>query len=66
MKCIYPANICLFKVNNRITRKRSEMCSKIKKKHQNDLNDVVLLFLLVTLNIFHNFFLVFLMLTLNK
>ena len=27
-----------------------------KKKHQNDLNDVVFLFLLVTLNIFHNFF----------
>ena len=32
----------MFKVNN--------------KKHQNDVNDVVLVFLLLTLNIFHTFF----------
>ena len=26
-----------------------------KQKHQNDINDVVLVFLLLTLNIFHTF-----------
>ena len=35
---IYPANMYLFKVNNRNTRKRCEICSKITiKKHQNDV-----------------------------
>ena len=28
----YPANIYLFKVNNRSTRKRSEICSKLTIK----------------------------------
>ena len=32
----YPANIYLFKVNNRNTRKRCEICSKLTIKHQND------------------------------
>ena len=42
--CSHPANIYLFEVNNRNTRKR---CG-------NDVIDVV--FLLLTLNIFHTFF----------
>ena len=38
-KEIDPANIYLFKVNNRNTRKGCEICSKLTK-HQNDVNDV--------------------------
>ena len=45
----FPANIYLFKVNNRKARKRCEICPKLT----NDVNDVVLVFLLLTLNIFH-------------
>ena len=30
--CNYPANICLFKVNNRNSRKRCEICSKLTIK----------------------------------
>ena len=38
-----------------------------KKKLQNDVSDVAVLFLLLTLNMFHTFtFLVFLILTLSK
>ena len=33
---------------------RCEICLKLTIKHQNDVNDV-LVFLLLTLNIFHNF-----------
>ena len=29
---VKPTNICLFKFNNRNTRRRSEMCSKLKIK----------------------------------
>ena len=43
----FPANIHFFKVNNRSTRKRCEICSKLTLKHQNDISDVVLLFLLL-------------------
>ena len=43
-----PANIYLFKVNNRRIRERCEICSKLTIKHQNDVNDVVLVFLLLT------------------
>ena len=39
------ANICLFKFINKKTRKKCD-----------DVNDVVLVFLLLTLNIFHKFF----------
>ena len=39
-----PANIYLFKVNNRNTRKRFEMCSKSTISH------LLLVFLLITLN----------------
>ena len=52
----YAANICLFKVRNKNNRKKCGICSKLTKKHQNDVNDVVLVFLLLTLNIFHTFF----------
>ena len=53
---LYPASIYLFKVNYINTRKRCEIF---------DVSDVVLVFLLLTLKIFHTFFLVFLLLTLN-
>ena len=43
--CNLPANIYLFKVNSTNTRKKCEICSKVTKKHQNDVNDVVLVFL---------------------
>ena len=52
----YPANIHLFYVNNRNFRKMYEICSKLTKKHQDDVNDVFLVFLLLTLSIFYNFF----------
>ena len=52
----FPAN--LFKFNDRNTRKRCEICLKITVK-----TDVVLMFSLLTLNIFHTFFYVFLLLT---
>ena len=53
----FPGNIYLFKVNNRNTKKRCEICSKLTiKKHQNDVNDVVPVFLLLTWNIFHTYF----------
>ena len=50
-----PANIYLFIVNSKNTRKRCEICLKLAKKHQNDVNDVVL-FLVLTLNVFRTFF----------
>ena len=41
---IGSANIFLFKVTKRNTRKRCEICSKLAIKHQNDVMDVVLVF----------------------
>ena len=67
----YPAGIYLLKVNNRNTRKKVWNMFKVNNKdtkttpHQNDANGVVLVSLLLTLNIFHTFVLVFLLLTLN-
>ena len=50
-----PANIYFFKANNRNTRRRCE--TKINsKKHQNEVSDNVLMFLLLNLNTYHNFF----------
>ena len=46
LKIVLLANIYLFKVNKRNARKRFEICRC----------DFVLLFLLLTLNIFHTFF----------
>ena len=50
-----PANIYLFKVNNGNSRKRFEICSKLIINHKKVV-DVDLVFLLLTLNIFHLFF----------
>ena len=50
---IQPDIMYLFKVNNKSTRKRCEICSRLTI---NDVVDLVLVFLLLTLNIFHNFF----------
>ena len=36
-----PANIYLFKVNNKNTRKRCEICSKSTIKTSNDVGDFV-------------------------
>ena len=47
-----PANIYLFKVNNRNTRKR---CEIFKVNNKNTKTTVVLVFLLLTLNIFQPF-----------
>ena len=52
---IMVAGNYLFKVNNRNTRKRCEIYSKLIKEHQNDVTDAVLVFVLLTLNIFHTF-----------
>ena len=44
-----PANIHLFIVNNRNTRKRCGICSKLTIKYQSNVNNVLLLmFLLLT------------------
>ena len=48
----HPTNICLFKINNRNTKKRCEIYSKLTIKTP----DVVLVFLLLTLNVFPKFF----------
>ena len=52
-----PANIYMLKFNNRSSRKRSKICSKLTiKRHKTDVNDVVLAFLLLTLDIFQTFY----------
>ena len=48
------------------TRKRLEVCSQLTEKHQNDVNDVVLVFFFVNSERISHLFLVFLLLTLNK
>ena len=53
---LLPAGIYLIKVNNRNTRTRWKICSKLAKRHQNDANGVVKMSLLLTLNIFHILF----------
>ena len=51
------ANIYFLKVSNQNTRKKCEICSKLtKRKHKKDVIDVVLVFLLLTFNIFHGFY----------
>ena len=51
----YPANIYFFKASNRNTRKRCEICLKLTLKSPERRYWLLLL----TLNIFHTFFLVF-------
>ena len=40
-----PAKIYLFKLNNRNTRERCEICLILRIKNQNDVIDVILMFL---------------------
>ena len=51
-----PSNIYLHKFSNRNTRKRGEICSKLTIKTPERRQYVVLLFLLLTSNIFQTFF----------
>ena len=51
---IFPANIYLFNVNNRNTRKRCEICSKLTIKTP-ERRQWRLMFSLLTLNMFHIF-----------
>ena len=44
-----PLGIYVLKGNNRNTRKRSEICSKLTMKNQNDVSYVVLVFLSLTM-----------------
>ena len=50
-KKFYPAGICFLKVNNENTRLMSEVCSNLITKAPD--NDVALMPLLITLNIFY-------------
>ena len=53
----YRAGVYLFKVNSGNTRRKCEICSKLTIiNHQNDVNDVILLSLLLTLNKFDTLF----------
>ena len=51
-----PANIYLFLLNNRNTRKRFEIMFKVNNKNIKTMPDVGLVFLLLALNIFQIFF----------
>ena len=51
-----PAGNYIFKVNNRNTRTRCEICSKLTIKASERRHWVALMSLLLTLNIFHTFF----------
>ena len=51
-----PTGIYLVIVNNGKTRTMCQICSKWKKRHQNEIYDIVLVFLLLTLNMFHLLF----------
>ena len=50
LKFTLLVNIYLFKVSDRYTRKSCEICSHYQLKHQSDVIDVVLVFLLLTMN----------------
>ena len=62
---LYPVGIYLLKVNTRNTRTMCEICSKLTIKNQSDVNKVVLVSLLLTLNRSHTSP-VFALLTLNS
>ena len=49
-------NIYLFKVNNIDTRIRCKICTNLSMKTKNGVNDVILMYLSLTVNIFHTFF----------
>ena len=46
------ANMYLFKFNKKISRKRCGICSKFRWRHQNNINGVFLLSLLLNLNMY--------------
>ena len=50
-----PANIYLLKVISRNTRKRCGICLKLTIRSQNDVNDVFLVILVLTLIMFYTF-----------
>ena len=53
----YPTNKYMLKVSHRNTRKRCEIYFKVNNKNNQDgVIDIVLVYLLLTLNIFHIFF----------
>ena len=51
-----PAGNYMFKVNNKNTKTRCEICSKLTRKQQNDINAIVPMTLFLTLNIFRPLF----------
>ena len=53
---LYPENIYLFQVNKKSNIKGYEISPKPKIQTKKDAIDVVLMFLLLTLNIFDTFF----------
>ena len=61
-----PAKIYLFKFNNKNSRKRCEICSKLTIKTPENVIEVVLLFFCVNFEYISHLFLVFLLLTLKK
>ena len=55
--CANSASVFLLKVNNRNTKRKCEICSKLTiKTPEGRVLGVVLVSLLLTLNIFHNLF----------
>ena len=60
ISCLIPAGNYIFKVSNRNTRTRCDICSKLTiktpERHQNDTIGVALVSLVLTLNIFHILF----------
>lgn len=56
---VIPVVFYLFKVNRRTTRTRCGICSKLKYRFRNDVNEVVLVSSLLTLNRFTTSFSVF-------
>ena len=58
---IYPAGNYMFKVNNRNSRTRCELCSKLTIKITERLHDVVLVSLLITLKHISHLVLVFIL-----
>ena len=59
------ANNYFLKINNRNTRKRREICSKLTKKHQNDVNWRRFVVFIVNSEHIVHLFQLFLLLTLN-
>ena len=52
IKCCYPAHIYLLKFNNKNTRKRCEIYSKLTIKTPENVIDIILVLIKLTLNKF--------------